>query len=89
MGIRGPSAITGHAKALFAPTFTPDGKLLTASDDGTARLWDVSVANRPNPLIDFGLLSGMSDFRGEPLAGGGPGWARLPCGALNRGGRAV
>ena len=38
-----PRILRGHEKRLTSATFSPNGALvLTASDDGTARLWDVN-----------------------------------------------
>ncbi len=36
----------GHTGAVYSVAFSPDGKLvLTASQDGTARLWDIATGN--------------------------------------------
>ena len=36
------AVLTGHADAMTAVAFSPDGtRLATASSDGTARIWDV------------------------------------------------
>jgi WD40 repeat protein len=45
-----PTILQGHDKSVTSAVFSPDGTLvLTASDDGTARLWDV-VGPRP-PVV--------------------------------------
>jgi hypothetical protein len=44
-------ALRGHADVVVSAQFSPDGKtLLTASDDKTARLWDVASAKELRAL---------------------------------------
>ncbi len=41
-----PRVLSGHADAIYAVEFTRDGRrLLSASDDGTARVWDLRTGN--------------------------------------------
>ena len=59
-----PKILRGHDKSIANATFSPDGTLvLTASDDGTARLWDVVGRRKPRgpswthrPRVHRGLL---------------------------------
>jgi WD40 repeat protein len=41
---RRPHVMRGHADSVYACVFTPDGRrLISASDDGTARVWDLAT----------------------------------------------
>jgi len=45
--------LRGHKSHVFAMAFAPDGKTLaSASDDGTARLWNVATAKQHALLLD-------------------------------------
>lgn len=41
-------ALKGHARSLTSASFSPDGKqILTTSDDGTARIWNIGTSILP------------------------------------------
>ncbi|MCP4591793.1 MAG: hypothetical protein GY842_13720, partial [bacterium] len=45
-----PLVLLGHADVVYSASFSPDGsRVLTASSDRTARVWD--LANPANPLV--------------------------------------
>jgi WD40 repeat protein/serine/threonine protein kinase len=49
---RAPDAILSHQGSILTVAFSPDGtKVLTASNDSTARLWDVATASPVGPPL--------------------------------------
>jgi WD40 repeat protein len=69
----GPVRLSGHTRVVHAVTFTPDGdRLASASDDTTARVWD--VASRQE-LLSFTQSASVRDVAFSPdgnwLATGG------------------
>jgi WD40 repeat protein/transcriptional regulator with XRE-family HTH domain len=71
----------GHTGSVYSATFSPDGKyVLTGSQDGTARLWDVQNGREVSRFI--GHKGGVSAAAFSPdgklvLTGGNDGTARL------------
>lgn len=52
-----PRELKGHTKQVFQMAFRPDGKyLVTASQDGSARIWDLKSLDSPPRLLEH---SGM------------------------------
>ena len=49
------AVLTGHVDIIWSATYSPDGRrIVTASEDNTARVWDVSPeARSPDQLAAF------------------------------------
>ncbi|MEW2558572.1 WD40 repeat domain-containing protein, partial [Streptomyces griseorubiginosus] len=55
----------GHTKGVSSVTFSPNGDILaTASDDGTARLWNIATGHLLHTLI--GHTKGVSSVTFSP-----------------------
>jgi WD40 repeat protein len=53
----GACGTTGHSAEVHSVSFSPDGNyLLTASHDGTARLWDAKTGQRFGALLPYGSV---------------------------------
>ena len=47
-----PRVLTGHAGAIYAAAFSPDGThVVTAGLDWTARVWNIRDADAPGPVL--------------------------------------
>ena len=72
--VRGVPVSLPHEKAVYAAVFTPDGKtLLTASNDGFIRRWDVPGRREIGiwPAHKGGILALVMTADGKTLASGG------------------
>jgi WD40 repeat protein len=73
-GLAAPNVLHGHEGAVLAVAFSPDGHwLVTASQDSTARLWDLTNPDRATGLTSADRLAG-SEGTAEPLVLGGHGF---------------
>ena len=68
-----PRVFRGHSRPITAVSFSGDGRsLLTASEDGTAKLWDLAAgpgANAPGPGLEHRAGAGTADHGrgGQPI----------------------
>ncbi len=61
--------LNGHANSVRSATYSPDGRrIVTASDDKTARVWDADSGRLVAELKDHGdkVLSAMYSPNGRP-----------------------
>jgi len=60
------ATLKGHSGGLRSVAFSPDGtRVVTGSDDGTARIWDVSTIPKGNILhVACKLLNGNTSLEG-------------------------
>jgi WD40 repeat protein len=59
--------ITEHTSALGSLAFTPDGHtLVTATTDGTVRIWDITAPHRPRRLVTFTTAAAIAHVAVSP-----------------------
>lgn len=65
--------LRGHSAAVTSMSFVSDGSLVSASADGTVRLWDSPAGQEHNRLAQTGIIVNMSLSRnGKTLASSDP-----------------
>jgi WD40 repeat protein len=72
--------LSGHRERVISAAFSPDGRrVVTASDDGAARIWDRDTGELLNILDGAAARMGRAKFShdGQQVLAGGAGMARI------------